>query len=220
MIKYDKYRVSVHIKYRESVDSDWVNIKYRVYWVHIVSKYSKYKVSVHSKYKESVDRDWTRGTGFCWLLRRLNAMCMCVQMHANILERTSVLQCVAVCCSVLQCVAVCCSVLQCVAVCCSVLQCVAVCCSVLQCWEIQRVAVCCSVLQSAADCCNELQWAAVCRSVLLHRVISIFTYRHLHTHTFIAERTSFLMYDYANLVCMRIFSCELVYACTCVPVHV
>jgi len=32
---------------------------------------------------------------------------------------TSVLQCVAVCCSVLQCAAVCCSVLQCVAVCCS-----------------------------------------------------------------------------------------------------
>jgi len=31
---------------------------------------------------------------------------------------SSVLQCVAVCCSVLQCVAVCCSVLQCVAVCC------------------------------------------------------------------------------------------------------
>jgi len=39
---------------------------------------------------------------------------------------SSVVQCVAVCCSVLQCVAVCCSVLQCVAVCCSVLQCVAV----------------------------------------------------------------------------------------------
>jgi len=35
---------------------------------------------------------------------------------------SSVLQCVAVCCSVLQCVAVCCSVLQCVAVCRSVLQ--------------------------------------------------------------------------------------------------
>jgi len=39
--------------------------------------------------------------------------------------QSSVLQCVAVCCSVLQCVAVCRSVLQCVAVCC--------CCSVLQC---------------------------------------------------------------------------------------
>jgi len=35
---------------------------------------------------------------------------------------TSVLQCVAACCTVLQCVALCCSVLQCVAVCCSVLQ--------------------------------------------------------------------------------------------------
>jgi len=47
-----------------------------------------------------------------------------------ILQRCSVLQCVAVCCSVLQCVAVCCSVLQCVAVRCRALQCVG---SVLQC---------------------------------------------------------------------------------------
>jgi len=47
--------------------------------------------------------------------------------------RSSVSQCVVVCCSVLQCVAVCCSVLQCDAVCCSVLQCVKVCCGVLQC---------------------------------------------------------------------------------------
>jgi len=68
----------------------------------------------------------------------------------SVVEMSSVLQCVAVCCivcswvfvyvwshltnsesvvemsSVLQCVAVCCSVLQCVAVCCSVLQCDAV----------------------------------------------------------------------------------------------
>jgi len=72
---------------------------------------------------------------------------------------SSMLQCVAMCCSVLKthvmryiacalvtfdgrgvsgvfnmcCVAECCSVLQCVAVCCSVMQCVAVCCSALQC---------------------------------------------------------------------------------------
>jgi len=78
--------------------------------------------------------------------------------------RTSVLQCVAVCCSVLQCGAVCCSVVQYDAVCCSashvyrgeelhqhvrcedspsemnqsVLQCVAVCCSVLQCVAVFR----------------------------------------------------------------------------------
>jgi len=45
----------------------------------------------------------------------------------GVFKVSSVLQCVAVCCSVLQCVAVCCSVLQCVAVSCSVLQCVAVC---------------------------------------------------------------------------------------------
>jgi len=44
----------------------------------------------------------------------------------GLLFRSSVLQCVAVCCSVLQCVAVCCSVSQCVAVCYSMLQCVAV----------------------------------------------------------------------------------------------
>jgi len=47
-------------------------------------------------------------------------------------SRTSVLQCVAVCCFVLQCVAVCCSVFRGVLECCSVLQCVAVRCSVLQ----------------------------------------------------------------------------------------
>ena len=71
------------------------------------------------------------------------------QSQSRATVRSSVLQCVVVCCSVLQCVAVCCSVLQRVAVCCSVLQCVAVCCSVLQ-----RVAVCCSVLQRAF---NKLQ---------------------------------------------------------------
>ena len=38
-----------------------------------------------------------------------------VSLHPN----SSVLQCIAVCCSVLQCVAVCCSVLQYVSVCCS-----------------------------------------------------------------------------------------------------
>jgi len=70
--------------------------------------------------------------------------------------KSSMLQCVAVCCSVLQCVAVCCSVLQQVAVCCSVLQCVAVCCSKLQC-----VAVCCSELQWVAVCCSVLQCVAV-----------------------------------------------------------
>ena len=65
------------------------------------------------------------------------------QTNVSLLS-SSMLQCVAVCCSVLQCVDVYCSVsllssgkLQCVAVCCSVsllsssmLQCVAVCCSV------------------------------------------------------------------------------------------
>ena len=45
------------------------------------------------------------------------------------LHLTSVLLCVAVCCSVLQRAAVCCSVLQCVAVCCSVYN--IVCCSVV-----------------------------------------------------------------------------------------
>jgi len=77
-------------------------------------------------------------TGFC-RLGKVMKRCVCV---------SSVLQCVAGCCSVLQigrsgvhiqCVAVCCSsvavVFQCVAV---VLQCIAVCCSVLQ-----RVAMWC-----------------------------------------------------------------------------
>ena len=64
---------------------------------------------------------------------------MCFCKDGTLPRNTSVLQCVAVCCSLLQCVAVCSSALQCVAVCCSVLQCVAVRCSALQC-----VAVCCS----------------------------------------------------------------------------
>ena len=38
-------------------------------------------------------------------------------------SQTSLLLCVAVCCSVTWCVAVCCSALQCAAVCCSVFQC-------------------------------------------------------------------------------------------------
>ena len=74
--------------------------------------------------------------------------------------KSSVLQCVAVCCSVLQYVAMCCSVLQCVAICRCVLQC-AVCCSLLQC-----VAVCCSVLQYVAIWCSVLQCIAVYCSVL------------------------------------------------------
>ena len=77
------------------------------------------------------------------------------------MQRTCVLQCVAVCCSVLQHVAPCCSVLQRVAACCSVLQRVAACCSVLQ-----RVAVCCSMLQRVAACCSVLQRGAACCSVL------------------------------------------------------
>jgi len=46
--------------------------------------------------------------------------------QVKLFKITSVLQCIAVCCSVLQCVAVCCSVLQWLAVCYSVLQFVAV----------------------------------------------------------------------------------------------
>jgi len=64
-------------------------------------------------------------------------------------QLSSVLQCVAVCCSVLQCVALCCSVLQWIqrhnwrkmtSVCWSVLQCVAVCCSVLLCVAVNSTA--------------------------------------------------------------------------------
>ena len=66
---------------------------------------------------------------------------------------TSVLQCVAVCCSVLQRVqvAVRCSALQCVAVHCRALQCVAARCSALQ-----HIAVRCSALQRVAAHCSTL----------------------------------------------------------------
>ena len=50
-------------------------------------------------------------------MQKRESVCVYVKNEALllILQRCSVLQCVAVCCSVLQCVAVCCSVLQCVA---------------------------------------------------------------------------------------------------------
>jgi len=92
---------------------------------------------------------------------RINTEWIPFKYIIRIHDISSVLQCVAVCCSVLQCVAVCYSVLQCAAVCCSVLQCAAVCCSVLQC-----AAVCCSVLQCAAVCCSVLQCITMCSSVL------------------------------------------------------
>jgi len=89
----------------------------------------------------------------------------------------------AMCCSKLQCVAprdahlatTSSSVLQCVAVCCSMLQCVAVCCSAnlrvkvicrvlhrnkLTSQPQPRVAVCCSVLQCVALRCHMLQYVA------------------------------------------------------------
>ena len=91
-----------------------------------------------------------------------------------LLQRCSMLQCVAVCCSVShvchtscehhcrhsicwniwlqrQCVALCCIVLHCVALCCSALHCVVVRCSALQC-----VAVSCSALQCVAVRCSAL----------------------------------------------------------------
>ena len=105
------------------------------------------------------------------------------------LDKSSVLQrvavCSGVCCSVLQCVgrkctlcvAVCCSVLTWVMVCCSVLQCVGRKCTlslqhtVTHCITLQRLlytavcysvlAVCCSVLQCVAVCCSVLQCTAV-----------------------------------------------------------
>jgi len=64
----------------------------------------------------------------CSLLQCVAMCCNIILLHSRSIDtlikglNTSVLQCVAVCCSVLQCVVVCCSVLQCVAVCCSVLQ--------------------------------------------------------------------------------------------------
>jgi len=72
----------------------------------------------------------------------------------DLMDKSVLLQCVAVCCSVLQCVAVCGSVLQCVVVCCSVLQCIAVHCSALQC-----VAVHCGALRCVAVRCSVLKTA-------------------------------------------------------------
>jgi len=48
-------------------------------------------------------------------------VCVCRGLLGTIIDKGSVLQCVAVCYSVLQYVAVCHSVLQCVAVCCTII---------------------------------------------------------------------------------------------------
>jgi len=114
--------------------------------------------------------------------------------------RSSVLQCVAVCCSVLQCVAVCCSVLQCVksgvdtrtpASTKCVLQCVAVCCSASVCCTVsQRVAVraqgvCCCVLQSTLQHVV-LQSVAVLQRMLeglVRRLFAQFFVQHTAKHT-------------------------------------
>ena len=74
-------------------------------------------------------------------IKRTTRMLNCVLKQQK--QSSSLLPCVALCCSVLLEFAVHCSAMQCVAVRCSVLQCVAVRCSALQC-----VAVRCSALQS------------------------------------------------------------------------
>ena len=119
----------------------------------------------------------------CSALRHTERSCSLDMLEPCVItgetQRSSVLQCVAVCCSVLLCVTVSYSVLQCVAVCCGVLQCVAVCCSVLQCVETHRTKrlSCClrpmrhhrreAALNCAAVCCGVLQCVAVCCSVSL-----------------------------------------------------
>ena len=92
---------------------------------------------------------------------------------------SSLLQCVAICCSVLECAGGCCSVLQCAAVCYSVLQC-DVCCRVLQC-----VAVCCSVLQCVV-CCSVLQCVMRLKSVRSQCPRGV---ESLHCLFFFAKRT-------------------------------
>jgi len=111
----------------------------------------------------------------------------------NLYTHSSVLQCVAACCSELQRVTVCCSVLhvQCVAVCCSVLQRVSEAANIVtneihfrivkiksgkrllhrthllqRCSVLQCVPVYLNAWQCSALCCSVLQCAAVCSSVL------------------------------------------------------
>jgi len=129
-----------------------------------------------------VDRDFE-------LYLALSPLVVCCTVLQCVEVRSSVFQCVAVCCSMsggprgqavslaLSPPAVCCKVLQCVAVCCRVLQCVdrdvelylalspvAVCFSVLHDSVWPCVAVSCSVLQCVAACCSVLQRVAVCHS--------------------------------------------------------
>jgi len=88
------------------------------------------------------------------------------KFSSELTSSSSVLQCVAVCCSVLYCSTLhsvamqlqytaCRRVLQFVAMCCTVLQDIVVCRGV-----VQHAVVCCSVLQCVAVCCRVLQCAA------------------------------------------------------------
>jgi len=104
------------------------------------------------------------------------------------LHLTSVLQCVAGCCScntphkpscwsshlsgAKQCIAVCCSMLQYVALCCSVLQCIAVYCSVLQLQHITQL------IMPRLTVTSSLWCVAVCCSVL--RCVEVVTYHSTH----------------------------------------
>ena len=114
-------------------------------------------------------------------LQRVAVWCCTIQTNPCIHTHTcmccsSMLQCLALCCSVFQCVAVSLrkpspthpyrKVLQCIALGCTVLPCVALCCSVLQCLfkkilTHNHTGVCCNVLQCVAVCCIVLQCFAV-----------------------------------------------------------
>jgi len=75
-----------------------------------------------------------RCVAVCYSLLQRTAVCcsmiLIVSRVTELIERRSLLQSIAVCCSLLQSVAVCCSLLQSLAVYCSLLQSIAVCCSV------------------------------------------------------------------------------------------
>jgi len=161
---------------------------------------------------------------------------------------TSVLQCVAVCCSVLPCVAVASqpaplaistpfsftgtSVLQCIAVCCSALQFVAVCCSVIAAspclWpqahpilihRYECAEMFVAVLQCVTVCCSVLQCVAVCCSVLQwHRSLRL-SPQAPHSHSQVRVYRSVLQrVAICCSVCCDV--CGAVYTCVSLPAYV
>jgi len=111
--------------------------------------------------------------------------------------------------SVLQCVAVCCSVLQCVAVCCSVLQCVAVCCSVS---TVCALAIChtqqlyCYVILDSM-CFNAVSLLCLCYVIAMSALLPCHTRQHV-LHCSVFAMSALLRHCCVSFIAMSLLLCH------------